>query len=88
MLYRMEEWFKVFIHETFHCLGLDFSGMNVSNSNKQILQLFPGCSRDMDVRVYETYCEIWAETLDCTVPSDFAAAENEPWSAIARRLVS
>jgi hypothetical protein len=32
--------------------------------------------------------EIWAETLDCTVPSDFAAAEKDPWSAMARRLVS
>ena len=72
MLYRMEEWFKVFIHETFHCLGLDFSGMNVSNSNKQILQLFPGCSRNMDVRVYETYCEIWAETLNVLFISYFS----------------
>jgi hypothetical protein len=61
MLYRMEEWFKVFIHETFHSLGLDFSQMNTSHSNKQIVTLFPGCTPDMNVRVYETYCETWAE---------------------------
>ena len=64
MLYRMEEWFKVFIHETFHSLGLDFSQMDNTESNRQILDLFPGCSREMDVRIYETYCEMWAEILN------------------------
>ena len=27
-VFRKEEWFKVFIHETFHSLGLDFSSMD------------------------------------------------------------
>ena len=63
MLYRIEEWFKVFIHETFHSLGLDFSEMDIRESNQQIAQLFHGCNRGLDVRVYETYCEMWAVIL-------------------------
>lgn len=63
VLFRMEEWFKVFIHETFHCFGLDFSQMNNIESNKQMSKLFPKCHSHMDFRIYETYCEIWAETI-------------------------
>ena len=36
VIYRQEEWFKVFIHESFHALGLDFSNMNQENLNKNI----------------------------------------------------
>ena len=35
VIYRQEEWFKVFIHESFHALGLDFATM------KQDLLNFP-----------------------------------------------
>lgn len=61
-IYRKEEWFKVFIHECFHCLGLDFSHMNVENSNKYINNLFS--TKINDIRLYESYCETWAETLN------------------------
>ena len=64
VLFRMEEWFKVFIHETFHCFGLDFSQMNMTESNKSMSKLFPKCQSDMDFRIYETYCETWAETIN------------------------
>ena len=36
-----EEWFKVFIHETFHSLCLDFSMITISNLNKKIKNIFP-----------------------------------------------
>ena len=29
LIFRKEEWFKVFVHETFHNLGLDFSDMSI-----------------------------------------------------------
>jgi hypothetical protein len=35
-LFRREEWFKVFIHETFHNLGFDFSEMNCIDINKKL----------------------------------------------------
>jgi len=72
MLYRREEWYKVFIHETFHSLGLDFSEFDADESNKQIIHLFPGCSNTLDVRVYETYCEMWAETINVMLVAYFS----------------
>jgi len=61
-IYRMEEWFKVFIHETFHCLGLDFSSVDNSEVEHMITKYFKVNNED-GIRVYETYCEIWAEIL-------------------------
>jgi len=64
-LFRREEWFKVFIHETFHCFGLDFSLLRGGNdSNSRILSLFPAIDPTTDVRLYETYCEMWAEIFN------------------------
>ena len=60
-IYRKEEWFKVFIHETMHSLGLDFAMMDTTNSNAYILEIFPVLS---DVRISETYSEMWAELIN------------------------
>ena len=60
-LFRKEEWFKVLIHESFHCTGLDFSELEHSNSNSKVLTIFPVNS---DVRLFETYCEMWAEIIN------------------------
>lgn len=64
-VFRREEWFKVFLHETFHCLGLDFSAMSFGPTgdptNKCILSHFPALDPNTDVRLYETFCEMWAE---------------------------
>ena len=64
-IYRKEEWFKVFIHETFHCLGLDFSHMDVSESNITINNIFS--TNILDIRLYESYCETWAETFNLII---------------------
>ena len=60
-IFRREEWFKVFMHETFHCFGLDFSALNVDESNRSILSHFPAVDPQTDIRLYETFCEMWAE---------------------------
>jgi hypothetical protein len=60
-IYRKEEWFKVLLHESFHNMGLDFSHHECSHIDNQILRLFPVKA---DVRLYETYCELWAEILN------------------------
>lgn len=62
-LFRHEEWFKTFIHETFHNMGLDFSAYNNAAIDKEIFTMFPV---NVDVRSYETYCETWAELLTVT----------------------
>lgn len=62
-IYRKEEWFKVFIHETFHCLGLDFSHTDNFESEDLITKVFKVQNRN-GIRVYESYCEIWAEIFN------------------------
>tara|TARA_B000000557_G_scaffold214829_1_gene181369 strand:+ start:270 stop:1580 length:1311 start_codon:yes stop_codon:yes gene_type:complete len=62
MLYRSEEWFKVFIHETFHIFGLDFSDYNSDNLSLLIKKLFP---IKKQMRFYETYTETYAEIINC-----------------------
>jgi len=59
-LSRLEEWFKVFIHETFHNMGLDFSKQDDTSSKEYILSIFPV---ESDVRIFETYCEMWGEII-------------------------
>lgn len=66
-IFRKEEWFKVLIHETFHSLGLDFSNMNQLTIESRVYGLFQNvCNTEggCDLRVYETYCETWAEILN------------------------
>ena len=62
-VFRREEWFKVFMHETFHCFGLDFSSSIGDESNSRILSLFPAINPKTDIRLYETFCEMWAEVF-------------------------
>jgi hypothetical protein len=61
VLYRTEEWFKVFIHETFHNFGLDFSDMNQHTVNKALQNIF---NVNIEFNLYESYCEFWARTIN------------------------
>ena len=61
VIYRKEEWFKVFMHETFHNFGLDFSDMNNDICTRDILNIFP---IDSKVNLYESYAEFWAEIMN------------------------
>jgi hypothetical protein len=69
VIFRKEEWFKVFMHETFHNFALDFSDMNVENCTKRILSIFPIKS---DVNLFEAYAEFWAELMNSLFCSFFA----------------
>jgi hypothetical protein len=61
VIFRKEEWFKVFIHETFHCFGLDFSNMNFHNVNDNLKEIF---NVNIDYKLYESYCETWARIIN------------------------
>jgi len=61
-IFRKEEWYKVLIHETFHCFGFDFSAASQQEVNREIKRLFP-IRGLIDPRVYESYCEMWAEIM-------------------------
>jgi hypothetical protein len=65
VVFRKEEWFKVFMHETFHNFGLDFSGFTSLQSlmacNEKILEIFPVNS---EVNLFESYTEFWARIMN------------------------
>lgn len=69
VIYRKEEWFKVFIHESFHNFGLDFSDMNNAECTSRILEIFPVQS---EVNLYESYTEFWAEIINALFCSFFS----------------
>lgn len=61
IIFRNEEWFKVFIHETFHNFNLDFSNMDVHKCNQIIKNIFFVNSK---VNLYESYTEFWARIIN------------------------
>lgn len=69
VVFRKEEWFKVFIHETFHNFALDFSDMNNNDAHKYILDIFKVNS---NVNLYEAYTEFWAEIMNALFCSFFS----------------
>jgi len=73
IVFRKEEWFKVFIHETFHNFGLDFSDMNNSEAHECILKIFKVSS---EVNLYESYTEFWAEIMNALFCSFFSIKDK------------
>lgn len=76
VVYRKEEWFKVLTHELFHAMGLSYTESDVpaqvDAAMQKLLQKMYSISHS--VRIYETYCEIWARILnvmfECFVDGD------------------
>jgi hypothetical protein len=91
VVYRKEEWFKVLIHESFHAFGLSFieSDMEdgVDAAMQRVLQRTYAISHP--VRVYETYCEIWARILNvvfaCFSPLDSNRSSSSSSSSSSNR---
>ena len=83
-LFRREEWFKVLIHETFHNLGLDFSTMDQSRVEPHILTLFP--LNIPDIRIYESYCETWAELLNIMFTAYWSTKNKRDVDAILDKM--
>ena len=69
VIFRKEEWFKVFIHESFHSYGLDFSSMDITASTKYLLNIFKVNSK---VNLFEAYTEVWAEMINIMFCSFFS----------------
>lgn len=60
IIFREEEWFKVYIHELFHTLGLDFSQHSKSFFKKELQKIHP---IESEFLLYEAYCECWATII-------------------------
>jgi hypothetical protein len=73
VIFRKEEWLKVFIHETFHNFALDFSDMNNNEAHKCVLKIFKVTS---DVNLFESYTEFWAEIMNALFCSFFSIKDK------------
>jgi len=74
VIFRKEEWFKVFIHETFHNFALDFSDMNNNNVHRCVLDIFKVNS---NVNLYESYTEFWAEIMNALFCSFYSLKDKK-----------
>lgn len=75
VIYRKEEWFKVFIHETIHNYGLDFAFMR-QYEEENILKYFGITSNKFQVRLYEAYTESWARIMNALICAFNAEHDN------------
>ena len=66
VIFRKEEWFKVFIHETFHNFALDFSKMKSEKISSQLREIFHIKSQ---VLLFESYTEFWAKIINILICS-------------------
>lgn len=73
VIYRKEEWFKVFIHETLHIYGFDLSNYNYNNLIDKIKNIFPIKS---NFYITETYSEVWARIINCAFVSFLSMKSN------------
>lgn len=73
VVYRAEEWFKVFIHESFHAFGLE-GALTFAPSSAGVRKLFNVAST---MSLGEAYVETWARVLNASVAS-FVRSEDYP----------
>lgn len=73
-IYRKEELFKVFIHETFHAFGLDWSNIHSHDLREKMRALFPISS---NMELSETYTEFWANIFNCLFTAYYLRDNND-----------
>lgn len=61
VLYRKEEWLKVFLHEAFHLFGLDFSTNPTTEYVDKLKMIF---NLNCEFLLFEAYCEFWARLFN------------------------
>ena len=82
IVYRKEEWFKVFIHETMHNYGLDFAEMDIGEANGLLHKIF---TIQKSVKIYESYCEIWARVMNVVFETYFDINSRAKFSSRTTR---
>lgn len=74
VIFREEEWFKVFLHETFHAYGLD-KALHEENEVKQTLPRIFNVNSEFNI--YEAYTETWARIINCALSSFFSLKNKQ-----------
>jgi hypothetical protein len=62
IVYRIEEWFKVLIHESMHNFNMDFIDLDLREANQRLRQTF--CIPHEDILLFESYTEAWARIIN------------------------
>lgn len=75
LIFRKEEWLKVFIHELLHAFNIDFSCDDQSENDTYLQSLFP--LKNDDFRLYETYTELWALLIHCCFVAFYDAKDKK-----------
>jgi hypothetical protein len=75
VVYRTEEWFKVFIHESMHNFNMDFIDIDLKRANEQLRRTF--CIPHDDILLFETYTETWARIINTIFNTYFRGHDND-----------
>jgi hypothetical protein len=70
VVYRTEEWFKVFIHESIHNFNIDFIDSDLRDANQRLRSSF--CIHHGDVLLFEAYTEAWARNINVMIETYFS----------------
>lgn len=62
VVYRKDEWFKVFVHETFHAYGFDIQPKLVEKYQDRVKNIFS--INKGNLLLGETYSEVWARIIN------------------------
>lgn len=62
-IFRKEEWFKVFIHELIHNIGIDFACYDTRSADSLMFDTFN--IKKNDIRLFEAYTESFATIINC-----------------------
>lgn len=79
VVYRTEEWFKVFIHESMHNFNMDFIDQDLHDANERLRRTF--CIPHGDILLFETYTETWARIINTMFVSYF---QQSPSSSVTQ----
>jgi hypothetical protein len=71
IIFRKEEWLKVYIHECIHLFNLDFCNVNI-NYKQMFKQLY---NVQSDFLFFETYTEYWARTINLSIISYYTTKQ-------------
>ena len=77
IIFRKEEWFKVFMHETFHSFGIDFARSDKSFINERMKNIF---DLDINFDLTESWCETWARIFNIIFSSYCYRSQNRNYN--------
>lgn len=69
VVYRAEEWLKVFIHESMHNFNMDFIDLDLHEANERLRTTF--CIPHGDILLFESYTEAWARIINIMIDTYF-----------------